>query len=237
MQAVVVSPGKAGSGRVEEVPTPEAGPAQALVRTIEVGVCGTDIEILNGEYGESPPGDDYLILGHENFARVVQADDGGALMEGDHVVCVVRRPDPVPCAACAAGEFDMCSNGQYTERGIKGRHGFMSEYFVETPAYLVKLPANLEKIGVLIEPLTVVEKAIQQSIDIQRRLVWELEEAVVTGAGPIGLMATFLLRSMGIKVWTVDIVERTSNRAKMVEACGATYVKGDETPLLELSSQ
>src|SRR5687768_13027601 len=103
MQAVVVSPGQAGSGRVEEVPTPKPGPGQALVKTIEVGVCGTDIEILNGEYGESPPGDDYLILGHENFGQVAQADGDGELSEGDHVVCVVRRPDPVPCAACAAG--------------------------------------------------------------------------------------------------------------------------------------
>ena len=237
MQAIVVTPKKAGSGRVEEVPTPSPGPGEALIKTIEVGVCGTDLEILNGDYGEAPPGDDYLILGHENFGQVVEAPDGGDLAVGDHVVCVVRRPDPVPCAACAAGEFDMCSNGQYTERGIKGRHGFMSEFFTETPAYLVKLPPELETIGVLIEPLTVVEKAIQQAVEIQRRLVWELEEAVVTGAGPIGLMATFLLRSMGIKVWTVDIVERTSNRAKMVEACGATYVKGDETSLLQLSEQ
>src|SRR5207302_10211383 len=102
---------------------------------------------------------------------------------------------------------------------------------------LWKWTPGLGNIGVLIEPLTVVEKAIQQAIQIQRRLVWELQEAVVTGAGPIGLMATFLLRSMGIKVWTVDIVERTSNRAKMVEACGATYVKGDETSLLQLSEQ
>jgi threonine dehydrogenase-like Zn-dependent dehydrogenase len=237
MRAIVVTPGQAGSGRVQEVPTPEPGPGEVLVEVIEVGVCGTDMEILNGDYGEAPPGDDYLVLGHENFGRVVQAPAGAEVSEGDLVVCVVRRPDPVPCASCAAGEFDMCHNGLYTERGIKGRHGFMSEYYTETPAYLVKLPPQLESIGVLIEPLTVVEKGIQQAIEIQRRLVWELEEAVVTGAGPIGLMATFLLRSMGIKVWTVDIVERTSNRAKMVEACGATYVKGDETSLLDLSTQ
>src|SRR3954468_5905149 len=237
MRAVVVTPGESGSGRVQEVPTPEPAGGQALVRVIEVGVCGTDLEILRGEYGEAPPGDDYLIIGHENFGRIEQAPESEEFAAGDLVVCIVRRPDPVPCKACAAGEFDMCSNGQYTERGIKGRHGFMSEYFTETPAYLVKLPAELEGNGFLIEPLTVVEKAVQQAIEIQRRLVWELEEAVVTGAGPIGLMATFLLRSMGIKVWTVDIVERSSNRAKMVEACGATYVKGDETSLLQLSQE
>ena len=237
MRAIVVTPGQAGSGRVAEVPTPVPLADEVLVRTIEVGVCGTDMEILNGDYGEAPAGDDYLILGHENFGEVVQAPADSDLQEGDHVVCVVRRPDPVPCPSCAAGEFDMCSNGLYTERGIKGRHGFMSEYFTELPSYLVKLPPGLTDIGVLIEPLTVVEKGIQQAIEIQRRLVWRLEEAVVTGAGPIGLMATFLLRSMGIDVWTVDIVGRDSNRAKMVEACGATYVKGDETSLLQLSEE
>src|SRR3954451_10033482 len=237
MRAVVVTPGEADSGRLEEVPDPKPAPEQALIRTIEVGVCGTDLEILRGEYGEAPHGDDYLVMGHENLGRVEHAPKSEELQAGDLVVCIVRRPDPVPCKACAAGEFDMCSNGMYTERGIKGRHGFMSDYFVDDPAYLVKLDSSLDKIGVLLEPLTVVEKAILQALDIQRRLVWELEEAVVTGAGPIGLMATFLLRSMGIKVRTVDIVERTSNRAKMVEACGATYVKGDETSLLELSAQ
>src|SRR3954452_5643773 len=237
MRAVVVTPGKEGSGRVQEVPTPKPAPGQALVRVIEVGVCGTDMEILRGEYGEAPPGDDYLIIGHENFGRIEQAPDSEEFAAGDLVVCIVRRPDPVPCKACAAGEFDMCSNGQYTERGIKGRHGFMSDYYVDDPAYLVKLDSSLENFGVLLEPLTVVEKAVLQALDIQRRLVWELEEAVVTGAGPIGLMATFLLRSMGLKVWTIDLVERDSNRAKMVEACGATYVKGDETSLLQLSDQ
>src|SRR5437879_11675452 len=110
MQAIVVTPKQARSGRVEEVPTPRPGPAQVLVKTIEVGVCGTDLEILNGDYGEAPPGDDYLILGHENFGRVAEAPDGGEVSEGDLAVCVVRRPDPVPCPSCAAGRLGMCSH-------------------------------------------------------------------------------------------------------------------------------
>ena len=97
MQAIVVTPKQARSGRVAEVPTPQPGPGQVLVKTIEVGVCGTDLEILNGEYGEAPPGEDYLILGHENFGQVVEPDDSGQFAEGDYVVCVVRRPDPAPC--------------------------------------------------------------------------------------------------------------------------------------------
>src|SRR3990170_6543461 len=111
MKAVVVTPKQGGTGRVQDVPTPEPKADEALVEVIEVGVCGTDLEILRGDYGESPPGDDYLVIGHENFGRVVKAPEGGDLKEGDLCVCIVRRPDPVPCTQCAAGEFDMCSNG------------------------------------------------------------------------------------------------------------------------------
>jgi threonine dehydrogenase-like Zn-dependent dehydrogenase len=237
MKAVVVTPRKEGSGRVQEVPTPEPSPEQALVEVTEVGVCGTDLEILNGLYGEAPPGDDYLVIGHENFGRIVSAPQGSGLEEGDHVVSIVRRPDPVPCPQCAAGEFDMCSNGQYTERGIKGLHGFMSEYYVEVPEYIVKLPPALADIGVLIEPLTVVEKGVIQSEEIQRRMTWSPKEAIVTGAGPIGLMATLLLRSRGYDVYTLDIVEHDSLRAQIVKACGAEYVKGDEEPLVKLADR
>lgn len=237
MKAVVVTPKQAGTGRVQEVPTPEPSADQALVQVIEVGVCGTDLEILHGLYGEPPPGDDYLVIGHENFGKVVSAPADSGLEPGDHVVSIVRRPDPVPCPQCAAGEFDMCSNGRYTERGIKGLHGFMSEYYTEIPKYLVKLPNSLADIGVLIEPLTVVEKGVIQAEEIQRRMTWTPHEAVVTGAGPIGLMATLLLRSRGYDVYTLDLVERDSLRAKMVEACGATYVKGDEESLKDLCTR
>jgi glucose 1-dehydrogenase len=237
VKAVVVTPGEKGSGRVQEVPTAEPSAEQALVEVIEVGVCGTDLEILNGLYGEAPPDHDYLILGHENFGRVVDAPVGSGLEEGDYVVSIVRRPDPVPCPQCAAGEFDMCSNGRYTERGIKGLHGFMSEYYVELPEYIVPLPAVCANIGVLIEPLTVVEKGIIQSEEIQKRMTWTPKEAVVTGAGPIGLMATLLLRSKGYDVFTLDIVEHDNPRAQIVKACGAQFVKGDEEPLVELAER
>lgn len=237
MKAIVVTPGEADSGRVEEVPDPVPLAGEALVEVIEVGVCGTDLEILHGLYGEAPAGEEFLIIGHENFGRVLESPAGSRLRPGDLVVCVVRRPDPVPCAACAADEFDMCTNGQYQERGIRGLHGFMAEYYAEAPEYLVKLSPGLESVGVLIEPLTIVEKGVLQAEAIQRRLIWEPREAVVTGAGPIGLMATFLLRARGFDVWTLDLVPRTDLRARLVEACGATYVRSDEKPLSDLAEE
>lgn len=237
MKAVVVTPGVAGSGRVADVAAPERRGEEVLVEVIEVGVCGTDAEILRGAYGQAPPGEDFLILGHENFGRVLEAPAGSGLAAGAHVVSVVRRPDPVPCPQCLAGEFDMCSNGLYAERGIKGLHGFMSEYYTEVPEYLVPVPESLAAIGVLLEPLAVVEKGVLQTEEIQRRMTWAPKEAIVTGAGPIGLMATLLLLAKGYDVFTVDLAESDDLRAQIARDAGAEYVKGDEEPLLELAKR
>ena len=124
MRAITVQPGVADSARLDDVPDPPASAGSVLVRTLAMGVCGTDIEIVHGEYGVAPPGADRLILGHESLGEVIEAPGGSGLHPGQHVAGVVRRPDPVPCASCAAGEWDMCRNGQYTEHGIKGLHGF-----------------------------------------------------------------------------------------------------------------
>ena len=230
-----MTPGQAGSGRLEQVPDLVPGPGEALVAVREVGVCGTDLEILDGLYGSAPDGDDHLIIGHESFGRVVQAPVGSAVPVGTLVACQVRRPDPVPCTACAVGQQDMCTNGRYTERGIKGLHGFMADLYADRPEYLVPVPAEVEAFGVLLEPLSVVEKAVNDAALVQRRLAWEPKEAVVTGAGPIGLMATMLLRSLGMDVWTIDLAPRDSRKAAVVEATGAEYVKGDEEPIDELA--
>jgi threonine dehydrogenase-like Zn-dependent dehydrogenase len=234
VRAVVVTPGQAGSGRLEDVAEPQRGPGDALVEVIEVGVCGTDAEILDGKYGAAPEGESYLIIGHENFGRVLEAPPEAPVAPGDLVACEVRRPDPVPCPSCAARRQDLCMNGRFKERGIKGLHGFMAERYVEQPSYLVRVPAEVEHVGVLMEPLSVVEKAVAEAEAIQRRLPWDARQAVVTGAGPIGLMATLLLRAHDWAVWTLDIVERDSLKAQIVEATGATYVKSDEEPLREL---
>lgn len=237
VRAIVVTPGERGSGRLEDVPEPRPAAGEALVEVIEVGVCGTDLEILEGHYGEAPPGDSYLIIGHENFGRVLEAPPESGLSPGDLVACEVRRPDPLPCQACAGGRQDLCTNGGFRERGISGLHGFMAERYAEHPSYLVPLPRELAAIGVLAEPLSVVEKGVAEALEIQRRLPWDAREAVVTGAGPIGLMATMLLRSLGWDVWTVDLAPRDGLKAQAVEATGAEYVKADEEPLLELAGR
>lgn len=151
MKAFVVTPRRGGSGRLAEVREPSRTPGMTLVRVIAVGVDGTDRELLRGDYGEAPPGEDDLIIGHESLGRVLESPSGGP-RPGDLVVAIVRRPDPEPCLNCAAGEWDMCLNGRYTERGIKGVHGFLTERSAEDPRYLVTLPERLARIGMLLEP-------------------------------------------------------------------------------------
>lgn len=231
MKAVVVTPRKAGSGRLVEAPDPQPRNGEVLVQVREVGLDGTDAEILEGQYGEAPPGDDYLIIGHESLGRVAKVTEGvEELSPGDWVVAIVRRPDPVPCRNCAAGEWDMCLNGQYTERGIKGRHGFLAEFYTEAPNYLVKVPAELSNVAVLLEPLSIVEKAVEQIKRIQSRLVWQPERAVVLGAGPIGLLAGMLLALEGIDVHFYDMTEGGIKR-ELAEATGAHYIWAKERKL------
>ena len=151
MKAVTVQPGVAGSVRFEEVPEPDQSTGSILVEAVAVGICGTDVEIATGAYGWAPPGRDRLILGHESLGRVVDPGPGSGLQAGDLIVGIVRRPDPVPCPNCAVGEWDMCRNGQYTERGIKQIDGFMSERWRIEPGYYTKLDSSLGVLGVLLE--------------------------------------------------------------------------------------
>ena len=162
MKAITVEPRVPGSARLEDVPEPDARDGSVLVEAIAVGVCGTDVEIVEGKYGWAPPGRD----APRARARVARPGDrpgpSGALQKGDLVVGIVRRPDPVPCPNCAVGEWDMCRNGQYTERGIKEIDGFMSERWRIEPEYAMKVDRSLGLLGVLLEPTTVVTKAWEQ---------------------------------------------------------------------------
>jgi threonine dehydrogenase-like Zn-dependent dehydrogenase len=123
MRAFTVQPSLPQSIALETVPPPPGGDGAVLVRSLALGICGTDREIIAGRYGSAPPGSQRLIIGHESLGRIEDAPADSGFAPGDLVVGIVRRPDPVPCAACAAGEWDMCRNGQYTERGIKQRNG------------------------------------------------------------------------------------------------------------------
>lgn len=224
MRAGVVTPGQAHSGRVEEIPVPTAGPGECVVQTLEIGICGTDMEIDRAEYGQAPPDSPYLILGHESLGRVLSVPLGEReLKAGDLVAGIVRRPCPECCPSCADGQWDMCETGHYTERGIKAAHGFMSERYTESPAYLVRLPQDLRSVGVLTEPMSVVEKGIDQVFRAQQRLHWVPRRAVVLGAGPIGLLAAMLLRLRGIAVTVCDQVEPTAPRAKIATDIGGDY--------------
>ena len=152
VRALTVVPGKAESVALREVPVPlEAGDV-VTVATRCIGICGTDIEILSGRYGWAPPGRERLTIGHESLGEVVKAPESSGFARGDLVVGIVRRPDPVPCRYCAVNEWDMCSNGLYTERGIKERDGYASERFRVEPRFAVKVDASLGHLGVLSEP-------------------------------------------------------------------------------------
>jgi glucose 1-dehydrogenase len=221
MRALTVIPLQPDSAAVVDMPDPEPGPGELLVDGIALGVCGTDREIIAGEYGWAPPGSERLILGHESLGRVAEPGDSD-FAAGDLVVGVVRRPDPEPCVACAHGEFDFCRNGKYTERGIKEIHGYGSERWTVEADYAVKLDAGLESVGMLMEPTTIVAKAWDQIERIGRRAYFAPERALITGAGPIGLLAALLASQRGLEVHVLDR-NRGGPKPQLVHDLGATY--------------
>ena len=222
MQAITVIPGQQGTVTLTDMPEPPDGDGPVLVRTHAIGICGTDLEIINGDYGTAPPGQDRLIIGHESLGQVIQAPPETGFTPGDLVVGIVRRRDPVPCPACAAGHWDMCTNGQYTERGIKGRHGYASERYRIHPEYLVAVDPQLGNRGVLLEPATVVAKAWDHIEKIGRRATWAPRKVLITGAGPIGLLAALLSVQRGYQTYVLDLVTE-GPKPQMVASLGATY--------------
>ncbi len=227
MRALTVLPGKANSIQLEDVPAPPLSEGAVLVRALALGVCGTDREIIRGDYGLAPPGEPRLILGHESLGQVEEAPQGCGVAKGNLVVGIVRRPDPLPCPACAAGEWDMCHNGQYTERGIKERNGYGCEEWRIDPDFVVKLDPALGMLGVLMEPTSVVAKAWEQSLRIGRRSPsWKARTALITGAGPIGLLAAMMGKQLGLELHILDRSEK-GLKPDLVRALGAIYHSGD----------
>jgi threonine dehydrogenase-like Zn-dependent dehydrogenase len=220
-----VRPGQADSARVEDVPEPTASAGPVLVQALAVGDCGTDLEITSGKYGWAPPGKNRLVLGHESLGRVLEAPPDSGLKPGDLIAGIVRRPDPVPCPNCAVGEWDMCRNGKYTEHGIKEVDGFCSERWRVHPGHAVKVPAHLGHIGVLMEPASVLAKAWDHVERIGRRAVWKPRTCLVTGAGPIGLLAALMARQRGLEVHVLDRVTE-GPKPELVKDLGAHYHVG-----------
>jgi glucose 1-dehydrogenase len=225
MRAVTVIPLQKDSVDLTELPEPDPADGPVLVKTLGIGVCGTDLEIISGEYGWPPPGETRLAIGHESIGQVLEAPAGSGLAAGDHVVAIVRRPDPVPCGNCAVGEWDMCRNGQYTEWGIKQHHGYARERYRITPDFVVKVDPALGNLGVLLEPTTVVAKAWDHIERIGARAKWEPKTVLITGAGPIGLLAALLGRQRNLDVHVLDQVT-DGLKPDLVAALGATYHHG-----------
>jgi threonine dehydrogenase-like Zn-dependent dehydrogenase len=227
MRAITVLPGLANSARLENVPDPPLSDGAVLVRTLALGVCGTDREIIAGEYGWAPPGQTRLVLGHESLGRVEQAPQNVGIEVGDLVVGIVRRPDPVPCPACAAGEWDMCRNGRYTERGIKELHGYGAEQFRLAPEFAVGIDPALGVLGVLLEPASILAKAWDHTERIGRRSqTWQPKKVLVTGAGPIGLLAALMGAQRGLDVHVLN--RHVSDvKSSLVRDLGGTFHTDD----------
>ncbi|KAA0221791.1 glucose dehydrogenase [candidate division KSB1 bacterium] len=237
MKAIAVLPGKPNSMHLREVPKPKVSDVPngrgVLVKVLRVGVDGTDKEINAAEYGAAPEGYDYLITGHESFGIVEEVGPNVTeLKVGDFVVATVRRPGH--SIYDQIGTYDMTTDDMYYERGINLRHGFLAEYYVDDPEYIVKFPRGLKEVGVLLEPTTVVEKGIAQAYEIQRRLrVWRPRKAAVMGAGTVGLLATLALRLRGLEVVTLGRTPKPYLNSDLLEAIGARYETTVDLPIVE----
>ena len=234
MQALVVRPGEAHTTRVADVPQLPVREDEVLVRTLEVGVCGTDREISEGHFGVPPEGDDVLVLGHEFLGRVER--DGHGFARGDLVTSIVRRSCS-HCLACNDGAPDSCLTGDYSERGITRLHGFARELVPEDPAQLIGIPRSLGRLGVLVEPASICERGIRHARAIGGRQTWELQQALVIGTGAIGMLSTYLLRLAGLDVWTAGRSPAGDPRPQLAAASGARYVSTAAEPLASVRDE
>ncbi len=235
MKAIAVFPAGKEVRLIEKEEPQLVKPAEVKLRILEVGICGTDREIVAFQYGSGPAGSDHLVIGHEALGVVVETGPAVARVKpGDLVVPMVRRPCPHEfCKACRSDRQDFCYSGDFTERGIKARHGFMTECVVEDERYVVPVPGELREVAVLVEPLTIAEKALSQYRVVQQRLPWEIRHspdddlrhtAVVLGAGPVGLLGSMALVASGFKTYVYSRGPASDPKASLVESIGATYV-------------
>ncbi|MBM3835015.1 MAG: zinc-binding dehydrogenase [Verrucomicrobia bacterium] len=242
MRAVGVIPGKRELRLLEHAMPQITGAYDVKIRALDVGICGTDKEICTFVYGSPPNGSEYLVLGHESLGQVVEVGAGVSVFQpGDLVVPSVRRPCPhTHCGPCQADLQDFCFTGDFTERGIKMTHGFMTEYYVEEEKHLTHVPPELRDVAVLVEPLTVAEKALAQVWKVQERLPWINRaaaspgaglRAVVLGAGPVGILGAMVLVVNGFETYVYSRSTAPNQKAELIEAIGAKYISSQvETP-------
>jgi threonine dehydrogenase-like Zn-dependent dehydrogenase len=242
VKAIAVTPGKAGSIHLEDVPKPSVDQVPegrgVLVRVLRVGVDGTDKEINAAEYGAAPPGDDFLIIGHENFGVVEEVGPNvpDTMTPGTYVVASVRRPGSSIYGKI--GLQDFTTDDVYYERGINLLHGYLTEHYVEDSNFVFPLPETLREVGVLLEPTTVAEKGVNHAYEIQRRLkVWEPRRACILGSGTIGLLMALVARLRGLELTVFSLPQKPNRNAELVEQLGGHYVSSQEHSLAEVSEQ
>lgn len=251
MKAVAVFPKQKEIRLVDHEAPVMSGRNAVMLRMLDVGVCGTDKEIAAFDYGTAPAGSDYLVIGHESVGEVVEVGRGVKRVKpGDLVVPMVRRPCPHDnCTSCRANEQDFCFTGDFTERGIKGAHGFMTEYVVDDERYVNPVPADLLDVAVLVEPLTIAEKGLIQLWCLQQRLSWvcpsdvrgrpvgDCHKAVVLGAGPVGLLGAMALAVQGFETYVYSRASSESPAPAIAEAIGGTYVSAETCSVAELAER
>jgi threonine dehydrogenase-like Zn-dependent dehydrogenase len=247
MKAVVVTPSQREVGILEHPAPSLEVDDQVKIRTIDVGICGTDREICTFVYGIPPSGSDYLVLGHESLGEVVEVGTNvESLKVGDLVVPSVRRPcTDESCVPCRNDRQDFCSTGNYVERGIKEYHGFMTESFVERERFLTYVPPELKDVAVLMEPLTIAEKGLSQAWAVQTRLPWVLHQeegkptgkglnALILGAGPIGILGAMKMKATGFNTFVYSRSKAPNPKADILESIGVNYISSLEVPVQEL---
>jgi threonine dehydrogenase-like Zn-dependent dehydrogenase len=250
MKAVAVDPGRRTVRLIEQEDPRVSAPTHVKLRMLDVGICGTDREICAFQYGTPPGGSDHLVVGHESLGEVVEVGSAvSGLKPGDLVVPMVRRPCVHDhCAACRAGRQDFCFTGDFSERGIKSLHGFMTELVVDDERYMRVVPAALRDVAVLVEPLTIAEKALIQVDQVQQRLPWACDfvpgrprqachRAVVIGAGPVGLLGAMALVARGFDTSVYSREPAPNPKADLVAAIGGRYFSAEDTSLMQLAER
>jgi threonine dehydrogenase-like Zn-dependent dehydrogenase len=235
MKAIVAEPPKNNSVKLVDLIKPKPKKNQVLLKILRVGIDGTDREINEGIYGTPPKGHKYLVLGHESLGRIQELGEGVKNFSiGELVVPTVRRPCDEQCLNCEIGETDMCLTGNYYEHGIYRLHGFASEYALSEANYLIKIPEELANVAILLEPLSIAEKAIIQTLKIQERLDWKPKNVLINGAGPLGLLTAIILALRRFRVYVAATRKTESLKGKIVQSIGGSYINVKETPINSL---